>query len=81
MEQARSVFWNPIVGSRIKVARRGPTAAPIVLHKVTRPVHLTLLFCPSWTALAIEGNNIPEKKEAGNIRASDNTAISHQRSR
>src|SRR5262245_54269241 len=65
-------------GRRTKLARSGPSAAPIVLNSVVIPVLFIRSPTAACTPAAMDGNRIPDAKATGNIKAVESSVIRHQ---
>jgi hypothetical protein len=62
----------------MKLARSGPSAAPIVLNSVVIPVLFIRSLTAACTLAAMDGNRIPETEATGNIKAPESSVIRHQ---
>src|SRR5690349_9066316 len=62
----------------MKLARSGPSAAPIVLNKVAIPALFIRSPTAACTLVAMHGKRIPESNATGNIRPIESNAIRNQ---
>ena len=65
-------------GNTTKLASSGPVAAPAVLNRVVIPVLFIRSPTLDCTCATIAGNRIPDRSAAGNIRATQSSAICGQ---